>query len=120
MENRIGRKDDEGLYQPKIHSRRIRGLYQIKELTGLPMTVLVDMAIAELLASYELLPKEIHEKLIGQNAKDLATLHFVSMQAQEAMMNPNLPESYKDEVVGPLSGPFKGLRKGRILIKPSR
>jgi len=30
MENRIDRKDDEPLYQPKIHSGRIRALYQLK------------------------------------------------------------------------------------------
>lgn len=45
MSERINRQDDENLYQPKIHSDRIRGLYQIKIITGLPLTVLLDMAI---------------------------------------------------------------------------
>lgn len=49
MENRIGRKDDESLYQPKIHSERIRSLYQIKLATGIPLTVLLDMAIEKFL-----------------------------------------------------------------------
>ena len=53
MENRIGRKDDESLYQPKIHSERIRKLYALKEITGLPMTVLVDAAIREFLEKNE-------------------------------------------------------------------
>lgn len=53
MENRIDRKDDESLYQPKIHSEIIRSLYQIKEITGIPMTVLVDIAIREFLESYQ-------------------------------------------------------------------
>jgi hypothetical protein len=44
MENRIDRKDDESLYQPKIYSERIRALYQIKQTTGKPMTVLLDQA----------------------------------------------------------------------------
>jgi hypothetical protein len=42
MENRIDRKNDESLYQPKIHSERIRALYQLKQDTGKPMTVLLD------------------------------------------------------------------------------
>lgn len=52
MENRIDRKDDESLYQPKIHSERIRTLYQLKLETGKPMTVLLDQAIRDLAASY--------------------------------------------------------------------
>ena len=52
MENRIDRKDDESLYQPKIHSERIRALYNLKQATGKPMTVLLDQAIRDLAASY--------------------------------------------------------------------
>lgn len=52
MENRIDRKDDESLYQPKIHSDRIRVLYTIKQVTGKPMTVLLDQAIRDLAQSY--------------------------------------------------------------------
>ncbi len=48
MENRIDRKDDQSLYQPKIHSDRIRALYDLKQRTGKPMTVLLDQAIREL------------------------------------------------------------------------
>ena len=47
MKERISRQNDEDLYQPKIHSRRIRELYALKVITGLPMTVLVDLAIKE-------------------------------------------------------------------------
>src|SRR5215211_1018982 len=52
MENRIDRKGDESLYQPKIHSERIRSLYRLKQETGKPMTVLLDQAIREFAASY--------------------------------------------------------------------
>jgi hypothetical protein len=52
MENRVDRKSDENLYQPKIHSERIRELYRLKEATGAPMTVLLDFAIQEFVASY--------------------------------------------------------------------
>lgn len=52
MKERIERKNDENLYQPKIHSDRIRSLYQLKQAMGKPMTVLVDQAIHEFAASY--------------------------------------------------------------------
>ena len=47
MESRISRKDDERLYQPPIHSKRIRTLYHLKQDIGKPMTVLLDQAIDE-------------------------------------------------------------------------
>ena len=43
--------------------------------------------------------KERIEKLTGPREKDDALLNFVSRQAQEAILNPTLPESYKDEVL---------------------
>ena len=52
MENRIDRKNDEALYQPKIHSERVKELYRLKEATGAPITVLVDFALREFVASY--------------------------------------------------------------------
>jgi len=52
MKEQIDRRNDEGLYQPKIHSDRIRTLYKIREATGLPMTVLVDLAIERFLETY--------------------------------------------------------------------
>jgi hypothetical protein len=38
---------EEGIYQPRIHSARIRELHQLAVLSGEPMTTLVDMAIRE-------------------------------------------------------------------------
>lgn len=52
MENKIDRKGDESLYQPKIHSERIKTLYSLKQSTGKPMTVLLDQAIRDLAANY--------------------------------------------------------------------
>src|SRR5262249_42738119 len=40
------------LYQPKIHSKRIRTLYTLKQATGKPMTVLLDQAIRDFEANY--------------------------------------------------------------------
>jgi hypothetical protein len=53
MKERINRQDDENLYQPKIHSDRIRSLYKIKLVTGIPLTVLLDMAIVKFLEDQE-------------------------------------------------------------------
>lgn len=44
---RVNRGEDEGLYQPPIHSRWIRELYRIREEMGDPITVLVDTTLAE-------------------------------------------------------------------------
>ena len=44
--------------------------------------------------------KERSEKLIGQKESDNAILDFVNFQAQEAILNPNLPGAFKDMIVG--------------------
>jgi hypothetical protein len=43
---------DEELYQPRIHSRRIRDLHQISKETGDPMTVLLDRALGDFVVRY--------------------------------------------------------------------
>lgn len=53
MTERISRKDDERVYQPKIHKDRVRALYLIKEATGIPMTVLLDKAIEYLIQEHD-------------------------------------------------------------------
>lgn len=50
---RISRRDDEELYQPRIHSRWIRKLHGISAETGEPLTVLVDQALREFVVRYE-------------------------------------------------------------------
>lgn len=44
---RIDRSNDENLYQPRIHSSRIRELYKISQQFHLPLTVIIDQAIEE-------------------------------------------------------------------------
>jgi hypothetical protein len=39
------------------------------------------------------------EKQIGTREKEDALLNFVNYQAQEAILNPSLPSSYKDDVL---------------------
>jgi len=53
MVERINRKGDVRIYQPKIHSNLIHEIYKIGEMTGLPMTVIIDHAIREYLGKYE-------------------------------------------------------------------
>jgi hypothetical protein len=43
--------------------------------------------------------EEITKKIIGQREKDDALMDSVNYQAQEAILNPTLPESNKDEVL---------------------
>ena len=75
MENRIDRKGDESLYQPKIHSERIRTLYNLKQATGKPMTVLVDQAIRDLAANYGVIyqfeEEPVLEKLEPETWEDI-------------------------------------------------
>ena len=52
MKEKISREDDERTYQPKIHSKRIEQLYILKEVTGVPMTVLLDEAIEAYVGNY--------------------------------------------------------------------
>jgi len=66
MENRIDRKNDESLYQPKIHSERVKTLYSLKQATGKPMTVLLDQAIRDLAANYGLIYQFEEEPILEQ------------------------------------------------------
>ena len=43
--------------------------------------------------------KEIREILLGQKEKDDTTLNYVSREAQEAILNPDLSDSIKDEIL---------------------
>jgi hypothetical protein len=66
MENRIDRSNDERLYQPQIHSERIRTLYNLKQATGKPMTVLLDQAIRDLAANYGVIYQFQEEPVLTQ------------------------------------------------------
>ena len=46
-------------------------------------------------------------------------MNFVSRQAQEVILNPILPESYKDEVLMLLLRRFKVSQKGKLPITPN-
>ena len=49
VHGKIDRSQDKRVYQPRIHADLIHELYLLKLRTGLPMTVLVEMAILLLL-----------------------------------------------------------------------
>ena len=52
MAERIKWGDDKGLYQPRIRAVLIRRLHMVKEITGRPMTVLVDEALSLYLTAF--------------------------------------------------------------------
>ena len=76
MENRVDRRDDESLYQPKIHSERIRALYNLKQVTGKPMTVLLDLAIRNLAENYGTVyhAEDVPEPVPALELPDLVTV----------------------------------------------
>ena len=59
--------------------------------------------------------EEITKKLIGTREKDDALMNFVSRQAQEAILNPTLPESYKDEVLEAAVGTIQKVAERKAL-----
>jgi hypothetical protein len=52
MKEQISRKNDRRVYQPRIQASRIKDLYEMKELTKRPMTVLVDEALCLYLSTF--------------------------------------------------------------------
>ena len=72
MHERVSRHDDEGLYQPKIHSRWIRELYAIGQKTGIPITVLLDQALREFATSYRSSRREAPEQPSPGDVRDTA------------------------------------------------
>ena len=57
--------------------------------------------------------KERDEKIIGPKERDDAVLDFVNFQAQEAILNPNLPGDFKDMIVGDAIKKFQRIGERR-------
>ena len=47
-------------------------------------------------------------------------MNFVSRQAQEAILDPNLPESYKDDIVGAAVGTILRIAEKRNVYNAGR
>jgi hypothetical protein len=58
--------------------------------------------------------KESGEKTLSQKERDDALMNFVSRQAQEAILDPNLPESYKDKLVSAAISTISRIAERRI------
>jgi hypothetical protein len=52
MKERIDRKGDKRVYQPRIRLALVKDLYEMKEFTKRPMTVLLDEALGLYLLSF--------------------------------------------------------------------
>jgi hypothetical protein len=63
--------------------------------------------------------KERDKYITRQKAKDDAVMDFVSRQAQEAILDPNLPESFKDEVMEAAVGTIMRIaeRRSAYIVK---
>ena len=61
--------------------------------------------------------KERSGKQINQKEADNATLNFVSRQAQEAILDPNLPEAYKDQVLDIAIGTISKIAEKRAIYE---
>jgi hypothetical protein len=86
MKERIERGDDECLYQPKIHSKRIRSLYRIRADTNLPMTVLVDLAIKEFIDRYQV-AMEQNQELIETPGSDMPGICELDREGSQAFLD---------------------------------
>jgi hypothetical protein len=111
MENRIDRKDDESLYQPKVHSDRIRELYSLKQATGLPMTVLLDQAIRDLKANYGVLyqleEEPVLEKVEQETWEEISEYRKFLDQLEYQKCLDELEEIMSSTVPQANNGPFE-------------
>ena len=61
--------------------------------------------------------KEIREKLLGQKEKDDATLNYVSREAQMAILNPDLSDSIKEEILNEALGTIHQIAERRWIYE---
>jgi hypothetical protein len=61
--------------------------------------------------------KEIREELLGQKEKDDATLNYVSREAQMAILNPDLSDSLKDEILNGAVGTIHQIAERRWIYE---
>jgi hypothetical protein len=59
--------------------------------------------------------KEQSESPINQKEKDEATLNFVCRQAQEAILDPNLPDTYKDYILEAAIGTIQQVAENKAI-----
>ena len=61
--------------------------------------------------------KEIKQNLIEQREKDDATLSYVSREAQMAILNPDLSDSIKDEILNATVGTINQIAERRWIYE---
>lgn len=81
MAERINRKTDEKLYQPAIHSDRVRELHLISVDDGKHMTVHLDKAIREYVENYITGKVEwIEDQSWEEHLEEIETLNNIDEQ----------------------------------------
>jgi hypothetical protein len=61
--------------------------------------------------------KELREILIGQKEKDDTTLNYVSREAQVAILNPDLSDRIKDEILNEAVGTIHQIAERRWIYE---
>jgi DNA-directed RNA polymerase subunit F len=61
--------------------------------------------------------KEIREILLGQKEKDDATLNYASREAQVAILNPDLSDSIKEEILNAAVGTINQIAERRWIYE---
>ena len=61
--------------------------------------------------------KEIREILLEQKEKDDTTLNYVSREAQQAILNPDLSDSIKEEILIEAEGTIKQIGERRWIYE---
>lgn len=61
--------------------------------------------------------KEMREILLGQREKDDMTLNYVSREAQVAILNPDLSDRIKDEILNAAVGTIHQIAERRWVYK---
>ena len=61
--------------------------------------------------------KKVREILLGQKEKDERTLNYVSREAQVAILNPNLSDSIKDEILNAAVGTINQIAERRWIYE---
>jgi hypothetical protein len=61
--------------------------------------------------------KEIREELLEQKGKDDAALNYVSREAQEAILNPDLSDPIKDEILNEAVGTINQIAERRWIYE---
>lgn len=108
MSERISRKNDRRCYQPRLHSDRVKELYDLGQTVNQPITYLQDLAVRKFVREYDKDMETLEsmmerlgnsvEYLTIQKVEDGWFMSFVDTEARE-LQNSN----YRDLILNAIS-----------------